>query len=71
MASAIPIGEPRMVDNHNELGERRDIKEEADDELFAAEYAKVKAERQAAGKADSPIVVCAETMKRLREKQHD
>ena len=48
--------------------ERRDLADEREAEAYAAMYELVRAERQAAGKADSPIVVCAEAMRRLRAK---
>lgn len=56
---------------HNQLGESRDLKEEREDEEYAAMYEKVRAEREAAGKNDAPIMVCAETMRRLKEKYDD
>ena len=57
-----------MIVVNNQLGEARDLKEERDDEEFSAMYEQVKAERQEAGLRDAPIMVCAETMKRLRIK---
>ena len=46
--------------------ERRDLADEREAEQYAAMYDTVRQERQAAGKADSPIIICAEAAKRLR-----
>jgi len=46
--------------------ERRDLADEREAEEYAAMYETVRQERQAAGKADSPIIICAEAAKRLR-----
>jgi hypothetical protein len=46
--------------------ERRDLEDEREAEEYAEVYELVRAERQAAGKADSPIIICAEAAKRLR-----
>jgi len=46
--------------------ELRAVVDERNAEAFEAMYELVRAERQAAGKADSPIIVAAETARRLR-----
>lgn len=46
--------------------EVRDEKEERDSQDYVEMCHKVKAERDAAGLPDSPIIVCAEAAKRLR-----
>lgn len=48
--------------------ERRDLRDEREAEEYAAMYAAVLKERQDAGLADAPIMVAAETMRRLRVK---
>lgn len=48
--------------------ERRDLRDERESEEYAAMYAAVLKERQDADLADAPIMVAAETMRRLRAK---
>lgn len=46
--------------------ERRDLADEREAEQYAAMYVAVLKERQDAGLSDAPIMVAAETMRRLR-----
>jgi hypothetical protein len=48
--------------------ERADLKDEREAAEYADVYAQVQAERGAAGKSAAPIMVAAETMRRLRVK---
>lgn len=48
--------------------ERADLADERESEQYADTYAAVLKERQDAGLADAPIMVAAETMRRLRVK---
>jgi len=55
----------------NELGERRDLKDEADAEAWQAMYDTILAERQAKGLPDQPIVIVAEIARRQRVARED
>lgn len=48
--------------------ERRDLADERESDGYDEMYAAVLKERQDAGLADAPIMVAAETMRRLRAK---